>query len=173
MDKDRILQLHNKAKKLVIDIEDDFINFAYQVVLFSLISGNEFDISKGNDQVDIINDIKKPIDKLNKILSTPLDFSGYSNIIDNEGWAEKALVVLSVIEHELGIDSLKTSDFEKIFKGKIRLTSVYTSNISRALSSSSEFFITKKVGQYNEYLISRKGEKHLANLLTKYEKMDD
>jgi hypothetical protein len=167
MEKEQITKAALEAAEIVEDVDQEFRGNAFHVIFARLL--DEIESSRRNQNTGGFRgtSVKSRVetqDNLSIILTTPLDFSNYSNIVLEGGWAERALVILHVIEEELGIRSLSALELTEVMVKQLRLPNVYRTNVSRALRNAREYFIRNKKGRSYSYMISASGLKYLESI---------
>ena len=165
LDKTAIEEASQRAIDLVKDIPDEFRHATYSVVLATLLGEigtsparvGEF---RSTAQRERPREFKDRDEMMMWIDGATLDFSGYDSLIDDGTWVDRAMVVLEVVERETGISELTPPELAKIMKDKLRVPSVYATNISRDLSRNRMFTKTPE-GRANKYALTRNAMAYL------------
>ena len=174
MNKETIEKAAAKAIDLVNGVPESYRKHAFHIV-FSNLLGSEVPhatrIPKGAESIPKKSSVSFPIFKDRKelidiILKSGLDYSPYNKILESGTWAERAMVILYVLETEMGfIGGLSPPEFEKLMKEQLRLPHVYRQNIYRDLAQDRENFIRVKEGRGNKYNLTIKAKNKIQTLL--------
>ena len=157
MNSEKVKQLADEVISLIAMVPERYQEASFQVIFAKFISQGaegEQKLSHGTPRN------KPPSYKTRKelieiILKTPLDFSKYVEIIDDGTWLDKAIVTLTVIENELGFDSLTPQEIAEVMKKQMRTKNVYSSNLSRDLSEATSLFNRSAEGRGYKYYLTR------------------
>lgn len=174
MKTETVKQAIQNAAELAESAPDSFKKEAFQVILTTLLNNLDID----NKQEQKVVSVRKPAANktyenrelmLKDILGTNIDFSAYDTIIESGTWVDKSLMILKVVEDEFGIGGLTVNELASIMKDKLRLSSVYTSNISRDLAEANQLALRNKEGKGKRFIysLSRNGDDYLKKFMAK------
>lgn len=168
MKSEKIINATQEAEELVKDVSENYRREAFQVVLSQILSNDDADsktepeqsTNKGKQTVED-SDRKSMMEE---ILSTEIDYSAYSQILQNGSWSERAIAVMLTLEKELGIRALTAPELAQIFKEQINLPHVHRQNIYRELSGNTLYFIKSREGKGHKYSPTMVAKSHLNDL---------
>jgi hypothetical protein len=166
MKQDEILSMASAAQKAVKDIPAEFRGHAFQVVFEKLLASNNVDSDTPSPkQVASSGKHREQAGIVEAILSSDIDFSEFDKYINNGSWLERSLIVLYIVEQQLGARSLTPPEIARILKDKLRIPSVYAPNINRAISKKMSHFVRSPEGQAYKYSLSSLGLNKVKSMI--------
>lgn len=105
---------------------------------------------------------------LERVLSTRLDLGEYDILLSKGDLLTKCLVVLYILNRQLGIEDLTPPEMERILK-HLGIPSAYKTNISNTLRNSRRYVTRTKEGKRYKYALTRLAEDFINERLTRVE----
>lgn len=171
MESEKVKKAADIAAALAQDVPAEFRGFAFQVLFARIL---ESDSSRSAvDKVNARTNQNGRIYEQNRdemiqaILQANVDFSQFHELITSGSWVDRVMLILWIIEDQVGIDSLTPPEIATIMTDKLRLPSVYPPNIGRAITSNMAYFVRAQEGKAYRYSLSSKGISQIERLIEK------
>ncbi|UYN89513.1 MAG: hypothetical protein KIT08_10500 [Anaerolineales bacterium] len=167
MKQDDILSAASAAQKAVTDIPTEFRGHAFQVVFEKLLASDNVASGTTPTPKQVVSSGKhgEQAGVVEAVLSSDIDFSEFDKYINNGSWLERSLIVLYMVEQQLGARSLTPPEIARILKEKLRIPSVYAPNINRAISTKMSHFVRSPEGQAYRYSLSSLGLNKVKSMI--------
>lgn len=156
-------------KEIPPNYRSDVLNFLLGRYLISPRPGIEVSMvgEQKSNQITEVEKAKKTESVIGELFKKPIDNAEYNSLFSLKGMLlEKALAVLKIAQSK-GADYLSPAEITKLLKEKFRVSKVYASNISLALSKARAFVDRRprEQGQGYEYRLMLQGEKCLSDVM--------
>ncbi len=168
MEAEKITQIANKAAEFVQNVPEEFRASAFEVIFSRMLDPHPFgtlqaeSIRRSASKLQINENNREEMMKV--VLHTDVDFSTVHDIIVGGTWIERVMLLLWILEDQLGITSLTPPEVAAIMTSKLRLPSVYAPNIGRAITGNMSYFVRSEEGNAYKYSLSSKGLAYVRNL---------